>query len=199
MTGETWQLDPTQSIVRLRARVLGIPTNCKVDVRRATAQLSADRRSGQLLAEIDLTTFRSGNDRRDEHVKSADFLDVAQHPLATFTATWADLEWPPSTVTGDLQVHGVTVPVTVAVTGDVSDDTVTFHGATVLSRRAFGVDHTRYLLADRVEVTVEGVATQHPTLATPYGEDQSSSATKSALYGAFPADNVTLDEVERGR
>ena len=35
---------------------------------------------------IDMTSVESGNEARDEHLRSADFFDVAHHPTATFSA-----------------------------------------------------------------------------------------------------------------
>lgn len=65
---------------------------------------------------IDARGLESKNDKRDEHLRSADFLDVAKHPEVTFKSTrvrkgkGGTLE-----VTGDLRIRGVTRPVTLTV------------------------------------------------------------------------------------
>jgi len=166
-TDGSWPLDPLRTLVHLHASVLGIGADCLVDVRSGTATVADGGRTGTVTAEIDLTTFRSGVRRRDDHVKSADFLDVARHPLATFTASWTG--GLPTRLDGELAVHGVTAPVTLQVelVPDGADG-IAFRATTQVSRRAFGVTRTRYVLADGVDVVIEGAA-RHESVAVPDG------------------------------
>lgn len=153
----TWHVDPLHTIVRLHASVLGIGADCLVDVRSGTIAVHDGGRTGSLTAEIDLMTFRSGIERRDSHVKSADFLDVARHPLAFFVATWDD--GLPTRLTGKLRVRDVTAPVTLQVEINAeSEESATFRAVASVSRREFGVSRTRYVLSDRVDVVIEGAA-----------------------------------------
>ncbi|HEY0709035.1 MAG TPA: YceI family protein, partial [Polyangia bacterium] len=65
---------------------------------------------------IDATGINSRDEKRDEHLRSADFLDVANHPTITFRSTavragkGGRLE-----VTGDLTIRGTSKPVTLEV------------------------------------------------------------------------------------
>lgn len=67
-------------------------------------------------AEIDTAGIWTGDDARDEHLRGADFLDVAHHPRMTFRSTEvrfvgaADFK-----VAGDLELRGVTRPVVLDV------------------------------------------------------------------------------------
>ncbi len=55
-------------------------------------------------------------ERRDAHLKSPDFLDVAKYPTITFKSTKIEAAGPGKfTVTGDLTLHGVTKPVVLEV------------------------------------------------------------------------------------
>lgn len=176
--GGTWQLDPLSTLVHLRASVLGISTDCLVDVRSGTATVVDGGHSGAVTAEIDLTTFRSGLDRRDQHVKSAAFLDVAHHPIARFAGSWQS--GIPGRVDGELWIRGVPTPVTLTVTlAATGGDEVTFSGVAVVSRRAAGVTRARFVLADRVDVTVDGVAHHHAGARPdgPYGDRRTRSST----------------------
>lgn len=70
-----------------------------------------------LTVEIDTTSVFSNDERRDGHLRSADFLDTESHPLATFTMTsYEALSDTDGTITGDLSLRGVTKPVTLDVT-----------------------------------------------------------------------------------
>jgi polyisoprenoid-binding protein YceI len=67
---------------------------------------------------VDATTIDTREPQRDEHLRSADFLDVANHPSITFrskqiTAAGAGR----FKVTGDLTIRGVTRTVTFDVDG----------------------------------------------------------------------------------
>ena len=65
---------------------------------------------------IDTTTVSTGVEDRDNHLRSADFLDVANFPTMTFKSTKIDVTSDDEArITGDLTIRGVTHPVTLAV------------------------------------------------------------------------------------
>ena len=61
---------------------------------------------------IDMTSVESGSQARDEHLRSADFFDVAQHPHGTFSGRAAGWHGTQGLLTGQLTLRGVTRPVT---------------------------------------------------------------------------------------
>ena len=62
-------------------------------------------------ALVDATTVHTSNDQRDGHIKSGDFLDVANHPTLTFKSTKVEPTGAQTAkVTGDLTLHGTTRP-----------------------------------------------------------------------------------------
>ena len=63
-------------------------------------------------AAIDVTTLITGDPQRDEHLRSADFFDVAHHPTATFSAHAAGWQGTRGELAGELTLRGVTRPVT---------------------------------------------------------------------------------------
>lgn len=76
------------------------PTQAKVDV------------------TIDMNSLNTNVPELDEHLKKADFFDVAKYPQATFKSTKVEKgkDAKHLKVTGDLTVHGVTKPVVLNVT-----------------------------------------------------------------------------------
>ena len=68
------------------------------------------------IADIDAASFSTAEPERDAHLRSADFLDVANYPTITFKSTSVE---PTGTnhskVTGDLTIRGVTRPVILEV------------------------------------------------------------------------------------
>jgi polyisoprenoid-binding protein YceI len=61
---------------------------------------------------IDMASVESGSQARDEHLRSADFFDVAQHPQGTFSGHAADWDGTRGLLAGQLTLQGVTRPVT---------------------------------------------------------------------------------------
>ena len=62
-------------------------------------------------ATIDVKTVSTGVDKRDEHLRSPDFFDVAKFPTMTFKSTSVAKNGDHYDVKGDLTLHGVTKPV----------------------------------------------------------------------------------------
>jgi len=68
---------------------------------------------------INAASVNSGDDRRDDHLRSPDFLDVESYPTITFRSTRVDINNDGTAkVTGDLTVKDVTRPVTLDVEFD---------------------------------------------------------------------------------
>ena len=64
-------------------------------------------------AQADASSINTRDERRDGHLKSPDFFDVAQYPTITFKSNKVEhVGGDNYKVTGDLSMHGVTKPVT---------------------------------------------------------------------------------------
>jgi polyisoprenoid-binding protein YceI len=73
--------------------------------------------NSKVSATIDPSLITTGVEERDTHLKSADFFDVAKYPTVTFVSTSVTKSGAGSySVTGDLTMHGITKPVTLALT-----------------------------------------------------------------------------------
>ncbi len=108
-----WQIDPGHTelafigrhfmLTKVRGRFTGI---CGViEVAEQPGDTTVD-------VTIDMTSVESGNEARDEHLRSADFFDVEHHPAAVFSARASDWQGTTGTLTGELTLRGVTRPVT---------------------------------------------------------------------------------------
>jgi len=82
---------------------------------------SKDLTKSKVTLSIDAATVQTGVDRRDNHLKSADFFDVTNTPKITFTSTKIVKTKDGYDLTGDLTIRGVTKPVTLQA--QISDDT----------------------------------------------------------------------------
>jgi polyisoprenoid-binding protein YceI len=117
--------------------------------------------------EIDAASINTDNPKRDEHLRSPDFFDVAHYPKITFDATKVDKRGAGElTLTGNLTIRSVTKPVVFTVsglTGEVKDPWGgTRRGATAqakINRKDFGLTWNKALESGGVvvgdEVTIE--------------------------------------------
>jgi polyisoprenoid-binding protein YceI len=87
------------------------------------------------------------NEQRDAHLRSNDFLDLANYPEITFVSTAVEaLGGDNYRVSGDLTIRGVTKPVSVdfEFTGSAVDPfgnlRVGFEGSTTINRKDWGVN-----------------------------------------------------------
>ncbi|NIH81641.1 YceI family protein [Amycolatopsis viridis] len=112
----TWRIDPGHAEVAFIGRhfmltkVRGRFT--AVDGAVEVAENPADSR---VSVTIEMASVNSGDQARDDHLRSADFFDVESNPVATFVSTGVRWEGNGGSMTGDLTIKGVTKPVTLTV------------------------------------------------------------------------------------
>ncbi len=113
----TYEIDPAHSSVQFSVRhmmisnVRGAFTGVK-----GTVVYDSDNPSASTVeAEIDASSINTFDEKRDGHLKSADFMDVTTYPKMTFRSTRVEKAGDGVKITGDLTVHGVTKPVVLNV------------------------------------------------------------------------------------
>ena len=117
---------------------------------------------------IDATTITTNNEKRDTHLKSKDFFDVAGFPTITFKSKRAEAAGTGKfKLIGDLTMRGVTKEVTLDVEGPSQPliaqgrARVGATATTKLNRQDYGVSWSRALdgggvvVSDEVVITIE--------------------------------------------
>lgn len=138
------------------------------DWRGTLAIDEADVTRSRVEIVIDAASIDTKEPKRDDHLRSADFLDAATHPTLTFRSTHVERTGEDAlAVTGDLTIRGVTRPVVLAVElgGRVDDPwggtRMGFSAKTAISRKDFGLTWNVVLEAggvtvgDKVEIAIE--------------------------------------------
>ena len=165
----TWTIDPVHSEVGFSVRHLMVS---KVRGRfgsfEGSFETAADPLDSSLTATVDLSSIDTGDPGRDAHVRSADFLDVEQHPTLTYRSTGIRPEGDHFVVDGELSLHGVTheVPLHLEVHGfhpnsPFGDTRAGFTATAEIDRSEFGIEFNApldgggVLLGQKVQITLE--------------------------------------------
>jgi len=105
------------------------------------------------------STLNTGNDKRDEHLRSEDFFYVSEYPLIEFKGNNIELQDANANsylVKGNLTIRGVTHEETIPVKfeGFTNDkkDRIKFTGSVKINRNDYDVDFTGRIIADNAKV-----------------------------------------------
>jgi len=180
---EVWTIDTPHSSAQFSVRHMMI-SNVKGGFTKVTGTVDLDEKDftqSKVEATIDATTIDTHEPKRDAHLKSADFFDVAKFPTITFKSTSVG-RGPGGRlrVTGDLTMHGVTKEVVLLVemlSAPVKDKSGTLHrgtsATTHVNRKEFGMnfngvlDSGGVMVGDDVAITIDVEIYQKP--AAPSG------------------------------
>lgn len=149
-----WQVDPDHSAVELSIKHLMLSTvRGRLGGASGTLLLDeSDPARSSVEIEFEAATIDTGTPDRDAHLRSPDFLDVANHPKIVFKSTAVDpLSQDRLRIAGELTVRGTTRPVELEATfnGRGSDsggrEIAAFTARTEIDRRDFGLTWNQQL------------------------------------------------------
>jgi polyisoprenoid-binding protein YceI len=168
VTAGTWVADAVHSDVSFKVRHMAVG-KAKGTFALKSATLVVDENGAHsVTAEIDAASVDTKQEQRDAHVRSADFLDVENHPVLTFVSTGLkSQDGDDFVLNGDLTIRGTTQPVELAV--EFLGETVDAYGGTragfsaktSISRKSYGVSFEaafgagNAVVADKVEIDLE--------------------------------------------
>ena len=109
----TWTLDPAHSAVTFSAKHMMI-TTVRGSVAIRDFSLDFDPRdipASSVRVSLGAASIDTGQDARDQHLRSADFLETETHPTIDFVSTRIEPAGDDYRIHGDLTIRGVTNPV----------------------------------------------------------------------------------------
>ncbi len=167
----TWSIDPVHSEVSFVVRHMMVSkVRGRFDKFDGTITTATDPQRSSVEATVDLSSVNTGNDTRDNHIRSADFFHVEQHPTMTFSSTGIRSDGEDFLLDGDLTLRGVTRPVTfrLEVNGFGPDPyggtRAGFSATAEINRNEWGVSYngpipgagaTGVVLSDKVTINLE--------------------------------------------
>jgi polyisoprenoid-binding protein YceI len=108
-----WTIDPVHSEVSFVVRHMMVSkVRGRFDKFEGTIQTAADPLASAVTATVDLSSVNTGNETRDNHIRSEDFFHVEKHPTMTFRSTGIRPDGEDYLLDGDLTLRDVTRPVT---------------------------------------------------------------------------------------
>jgi polyisoprenoid-binding protein YceI len=166
----TYEIDAAHSSVQFSVRHLMI-SNVRGEFTKLSGTVTGDQANPTATtveATIEAASIDTRNQKRDDHLRNPDFLDVAKFPTITFKSTKVEKAGDGWKLTGDLTLHGVTKPVTLDVT-DVTppmkdpwgNNRIGAHATGKLNRQDFGISFNKALdgggvmVGDEVTITID--------------------------------------------
>jgi len=164
----TWTIDASHSSIGFVARHLMVTKVRGVfgDV-EGTIHIAENPFESSVTASVDAASVSSGDAKRDEHLRSADFFDVENYPRIEFVSKRVEDRGENYVLVGDLTVHGVTREVAwdLEYDGTVQDPwggtRAGFSATTDVNRKDFGLEWNvaletgGFVVSDKVRLNVE--------------------------------------------
>jgi polyisoprenoid-binding protein YceI len=165
----SYALDQSHSQVSFSARHLMVTkVRGRFPVTAGHLEIAEDPTQSSVEATIDVSAVDSGDPKRDEHLRSADFFDAEQYPTATFRSTRVhdrgDGEF---TLEGELTFRDSTRPVTLqgeylgSQDSPWGDTRVGFTAETEINRKDWGLSYNvaletgGVLVGDKIKLTID--------------------------------------------
>jgi polyisoprenoid-binding protein YceI len=144
---EKYDVDTVHSHIGFTVKHMAV-ASVRGDFREYTAELMVDEEDVQnssLVLKIDAASVDTNNQRRDDHLRSADFFEVETYPEIVFQSKKIVGQGDGFEVTGDLTIKDVTREITfdLEINGPIKDPwgnhRVGSEGELVIDRQDYGV------------------------------------------------------------
>ena len=144
-----WKTDPAHTLVEFSAKHMMV-TTVKGQFKKAEAEVNWDEANftnSSVEATIDTSSLVSGEDRRDTHLRSADFFDVASHPDFTVAVDGVTPAEDGVRVAGSITIAGQTRPLSFDARVSMADGEVWLDAEVPYNRADFGMTWNMYARA----------------------------------------------------
>ena len=155
---KTYNVDPGNTTIQFKAKIFIIASvKGAFEKFKGTVDVDeADITKSKVEVSIDVASIDTGNDMRDDDLRSPGFFDVAKFPTMTFVSTKVETLGNKLKVTGNLTIKGVSKEVVLTVDGpnNLQDKLNLGASATAtVNRRDFGVSSDA-VIADEIFITI---------------------------------------------
>lgn len=162
---EQYTIDPAHTYPHFAISHLGFSTmHGRFDKSEGALTIDWAKKSGSVNIKIDAASVSTGFAKRDDHLRSPDFLNAAEFPAITYKSTKVVInDNKTATVEGELTMVGVTKPVTLNVTRINCGDHPMKKGTYVcgfdatgkIKRSDFGINYALPAVGDEMMLSFE--------------------------------------------
>lgn len=167
LTAGTWNIDPAHSEVAFVIRHLMTKVRGSFTAFSGALEIAEKVEDSKATVEIEIKSIDTRNADRDAHIRSAEILDLDNHPVMKFATTGVRQDGGDFLLDGTLTVRDATRPITLAVEFNGTDTDpwggtrVGFSATASLSRKDYGIEFNiplggdKALLGDKVDIQLE--------------------------------------------
>ena len=159
-----YSIDPGHTYVSFAISHLGFSTmRGKFNKQSGSMQFDPANKKASVMIEVDAASIDTGHKKRDDHLRSPDFLNAVENPTITFKST--EVTWSGdtlATVTGDLTILGVSKPVTLDIVAMkcgahpfMNKQVCGFDATASINRTQFGVNYGSPGIGDVMDLQIE--------------------------------------------
>ena len=166
----TWKVDKAHTQVGFAIKQMGVAT-VRGEFREfdGALEIGEDLADTRAYGRVDAASVDTNQVRRDEHLRSTDFLSAESHHELTFRSKAIEpVDEDTFRVIGDLSINGVTNEVELTAelggieTGPEGEERIGLEVTGHVSRKAFAMKFTaalgRAVVADKVEIVIDVAA-----------------------------------------
>ena len=164
----TWNIDPAHTVVGFSARhLIAAKVRGSFKTFSGTIDIAERPEDSSVQVTIDAGSIDTGVEDRDGHLRSPDFLDIANHPTLEFRSTAVRSAGKGYEVDGELTIRNTTRPVTLdmqylgIVTDPWGNNKAIFSASTKIDREDWGLtwnaalESGGWLVGKTVEIELE--------------------------------------------
>lgn len=152
----TWRIDPAQTKVTVAVKKLGLFT-ITGDLTVTDGTISLDGTTAEIDVTADAASYATPMTKRNQHIHSADFLDVERFPTIRFTGgTLTSDANGDRHIAGEITVKGQTAPVDFRVADiQAAADSASFSATASVDRTALGLNKMpAFVIGKTLNITV---------------------------------------------
>ena len=168
LTPGTWTIDKPHTTIGFVARHMMVSkVRGQFTDFTASVDIAEQPLDSTVVAEIEMASISTGDDTRDNHLRTNDFFDVENHPTMTLRSTGFERKGDDYVMHSDLTIKGTTKPVDFDLEfAGVGQDPwggtrAGFTATTTINRNDFGVDIKMpmdgggVVIGEKVQITLE--------------------------------------------
>ncbi len=159
--GEQYLIKPDSSQILFHASKVTGSHQGSFEKFAGTIDYAGEIEKSSVTITIETDSIKADDDGLTKHLKTPDFFDVAKYPQATFKSTEIKAggeKGASHTVTGNLEMHGVTKSITFPATIVAGADAITVDSTFSINRKDFGINYAgaaNNLIRDEVVLTLK--------------------------------------------